>query len=512
MAKAQEHIGLGVLGAVIAGVALRIYFVIHAPLVTNDTLIYGDLAKNLLERHVYGFTVPGGVPRPTLIRVPGYPLFLAACFLLFGVGKYQAVLWVQLLIDLLTCCLMADLARRAWGSKAGVAALWLAMCCPFTANYVGAALTETLSLFCIAAAFYGLARWRAAGCGSGRWLWVVAGALAYAVLLRPEQGLLAAAVVPAMFWMAWFKTHSLHVPARHGAQRPLMADQSTTDQATSQDRTIGHFGPATRKFRSVAPVLAAAVCVVLPLVPWAIRNERVFHVFQPIAPRFANDPGEAIPLGFQRWYRTWAIEFASTENVYWNYDGSDISVADLPERAFDTQEQYERTAELLSAYDKDDNPTPELDLGFGQLARERIANDPARYYLALPVARLADMLLRPRTELMGTSLEWWKSTEDTSQRIFGAAYAGVNLGYLVLGGTGLALWWRGGQHRVLLVAMVAYVGLRCALLLTIDNSEPRYTLEFFPILWVLGAQFWRFRSSAQERRHDFSKTSDELPA
>ena len=443
------------LAALFVGVALRLYFVIKAPLMTNDTVLYGDLAKNLVERHVYGFTVADHAPRPTLIRVPGYPLFLASCFVIFGVGKYQAVLWVQLLIDLLSCCIIADLARRLWGVRASLAALWLAMICPFTSNYVGAALTETLSLFCIAVAFYSLERWREAGLGFGRWLWTLAAALAYALLLRPEQGLLAASVIPAMLWMAW----------------------------------------KAGRFKAVLPVLAAALCVMLPLVPWAIRNERTFHVFQPLAPRFANDPGEAVPLGFQRWYRTWAIEFASTENVYWNYDGSDINVADLPNRAFDTQDQYERTAALLRAYDRDDNPTAELDQGFEALARERIKADPVRYYLALPVARLTDMLLRPRTELMGTSLEWWKSTEDTSQRIFGLVYAAINLAYLVLGGIGLVLWSRAGEDRVLLVSTAVYVVLRCALLLTIDNSEPRYTLEFFPLLWLWAAAAFRIQAS-----------------
>jgi len=366
-----------------------------------------------------------------------------------------------------------------------MAALWLAMLCPFTANYVGAALTETLSLFCIAAAFYGMERWRTAGCGFGRWLWVVAAALAYAVLLRPEQGLLAAAVIPAMLWVpqVW--------PLRPGhsqRQDTLPPRELRRPEPSSQRRDLGHPEPATMGVRSraVVPVLLAAVCVVLPLVPWAIRNERVFHVFQPLAPRYANDPGETVPLGFQRWYRTWAIEFASTENVYWNYDGNDINIADLPNRAFDTQDEYERTATLLNEYDRNDNPTQALDRGFAALASERIARDPLRYYVALPAARLANMLLRPRTELMTTSLEWWKRKEDRSQRVFGALYAGVNLVYLVLGGVGLVIWWRAASDRALAASMVGYVVLRCALLLTIDNSEPRYTLEFFPMLWVWG--------------------------
>jgi hypothetical protein len=29
--------------------------------------------------------------------------------------------------------------------------------------------------------------------------------------------------------------------------------------------------------------------------------------------------------------------------------------------------------------------------------------------------------------------------------------------------------------------------LRCAVLLTLDNSEPRYTLEFFPVICVWAA-------------------------
>ena len=86
---------------------------------------------------------------------------------------------------------------------------------------------------------------------------------------------------------------------------------------------------------SALPVVAAALCAVLPLAPWTARNWHTFHVFQPLAPRYANDPGEMAPLGFARWYRTWAIEFASTDEVYWNLNGDRIDLAALPQRAFD---------------------------------------------------------------------------------------------------------------------------------------------------------------------------------
>ncbi len=57
---------------------------------------------------------------------------------------------------------------------------------------------------------------------------------------------------------------------------------------------------------------------------------------------------------------------------------------------------------------------------------------------------------------------------------------------MVLGARGFSRWKSLAPafafHAPLALAMAAYVALRCALLLTLDNSEDRYTLEFFPIL------------------------------
>lgn len=453
MAKPWAKTWVWVALALTGGLGLRLYFVLAPPRLSGDTLLYGDIARNLIQHHVYGFTVTGGAPRPTLIRVPGYPLFLTACFKVFGIERYQPVLYLQILFDLASCLLIGDLARRLFGRRAGMLALWTATLCPFTANYVGAALTETLTLFLIVAAFYGMERWRAAGLGYNRWLWMIAAALAYAALLRPEQGLLATAVIPAMFWMAW----------------------------------------RASRFCGLVPVVVSAVCVLLPLVPWTARNERTFHVFQPLAPRGANDPGERVPKGFQRWYRTWAIDYTSTEDVYWNYDGDDINIADMPNRAFSSQAEYERVEQLLNRYNADDRATPELDSAFNQLAEERIAADPVRYYVSLPVARFGNMLLRPRTELIGNGLEWWKFSYYGWQTVFAVFYAGLNLAYFVWAGTGLwRLWRRGfGEDAALLWSMIAYVALRSALLLTLDNSEPRYTLEFFPLLCIWGSSVLR---------------------
>src|SRR6202020_2817193 len=67
-------------------------------------------------------------------------------------------LWtLHALIDLGTCLLVARLATRVCGPRAGRLALLLAALCPFTANYAAAPLTETLSVFCVALGFLALA-------------------------------------------------------------------------------------------------------------------------------------------------------------------------------------------------------------------------------------------------------------------------------------------------------------------------------------------------------------------
>jgi 4-amino-4-deoxy-L-arabinose transferase-like glycosyltransferase len=447
-----RRVQMGLSAAALAlGLALRLWFISSDARIAGDTLIYGDIAKNWMEHGVYGFFQSATGPLPTLIRLPGYPIFLMGCFRLFGVDHYTAVMYVQAGIDLLTCLILSALAGRLFGRRAAIATLWLSALCPFTASYVAAGLTETLSLTCIALAFYALERWRVAGARWSGWIWIVSGALAYAVLLRPEQGMLAVALVPAMLWIA------LRPPERGSGWGAL-------------------------------PVLVAALCVVLPLAPWAVRNWRTFHVIQPLAPRNATDPGEDVPVGFQRWYRTWAIDFASTEEVYWNYDGTAVEIGDLPTRAFDSDDQYARTEALLEEYNQTNNATPALDARFAALARERIAANPLRYYVALPVARLLNMLFRPRVEMFPIPLEWWK-WQHPGKTVFAAAYAGLNLVYFALGNVGLWLWRRRGwgASPVLAWSMIGFVVMRCVLLLTLDNSEPRYTLELFPVILVWAA-------------------------
>jgi len=461
---------LGTGAALLAGVLLRLWFVIHMGRVAGDGLFYGEIAKTWLQKGVYGVTHGGPTSgsflvQPTLARLPGYPMFLAACFRLFGVENYRAVLYVQVAVDLVTCCLVSGLAGRLFGRRAWWAALWMAALCPFLANYTCTVLAETLVFATIALALYAFARWQDEVPGYNRWLWVVAAALTYSVLLRPEQGLLAAAVLPTML-------------------------------VRSMTSTGGH----ERTWHSVLPVFAAAFCVALPLLVWTARNELVFHVFQPLSPRDASDPGEVALHGFGHWYGSWAIDFAATDEVCWPMDGDRIEYANLPPRAFAaatpaaSQEMRQRTAALLDDYNATLILTPALDKRFAALGDELIHAHPVQYYFGLHLARMLDMALRPRTEMMPVADEWWRWREHREQSAFALSYATLNLAFFVLAFAGFYVWKRNGwmsvdktgqrSYRELAWAMAASVFLRVTLLLFIDNSEPRYTLEFFPIFFV----------------------------
>jgi 4-amino-4-deoxy-L-arabinose transferase-like glycosyltransferase len=447
MEKRRARYGWG--AALVAGALLRLLFFHLRPTVAGDALMYGDLAHNMVAHHVYGFS--GAVIQSTLIRLPGYPLFLAACFAVFGTGNYRAVVVVQMLVDLAGCALLGILAGRLAGRRAGLAAVWLAAVCPFTANYSVVVLAETLSVFCVVVAFFALERWVALGRAWG-WVLAVGCAMAAAVLLRPDQGILAAAILPVLLWlgMRW--------------------------------RDVG-FG------RRVAPAVVAALLVVLPLSLWTARNWRVFHVFQPLAPRYANDPDEAVPLGFQRWFRTWAVDYKATYDIYWNYDDTRMRVEDLPARAFDNAQQKEKTQALFARYNKVVSATPEFDAAFAQLAAERIADHPLRYYVVLPVAREADMWLRPRFELTTMPVDWWNFDRHPMRSAEELGYALLNAAYLLLAVVGFVIWRRRGWdgRGAIAYAMLGFVALRCVLLLTLDNSEPRYTLECFPVVILLGS-------------------------
>ena len=475
---------------IVIALSFRLFIALRLPNdEPDDGRVYAQIARNMLEQHVY--SIESQAPyTPTLIRLPGYPLFIAAIYSIFGHGNNTAVRVVQAVLDTITCVLVAWVVF-AWSRKRGAAmiALALAAVCPFTAIYVATILTEVPTNFLAVAmvltatfAFKATVRKRAL-----LW-WIVTGLLAgTAVFFRPDSGLFAAAI---------------------GLTLMLSS---------------------LRKFREAtlyAAVFSIAFCLVL--VPWTIRNRRLFHVFQPLAPAHAEMPGEFVPRGYLLWVRTWLDDQRYVSPALWAMDTRQIHVEDFPARAFDSKEERDRVAALFEKYnhpdsdeaeqaddqsndssgDEEDEPeeepepeehpepadsnvemTPEIDAGFAQIGQERVAHSRLRYYVVLPMKRAMTLWFDTHSQYYpfnGELLPLEDLDHDIHQQYWLPLFAGLTGIYTLLGVIGGWLLWRSGDRRWLLLAALM-IFLRLGFFATLENPEPRYTVELFPFLILIAA-------------------------
>ena len=435
---------------------MRLLFIYFPRPVDDDFVDYLQMGHNLLHSGVYGMG-SGGDMFASMYRLPGYPIFLAVFELLFARlwpnTWLNAVFLAQTAIDIASGLLLAAFARRFLSQRAAEVALALAMLCPFTAVYAAIAMTECLSVFAIALGIYATGRALAAessGRRDLRALLLAGAASALAMLLRPDGVVLTAAIALALFFYT--------VRVRAAAQPPRLA---------------------FRRGLATASIFCAAA--LLPLVPWTVRNWADFHVFQPLAPRYA-DPGELDIAGACRWLRTWTVDFASTANVCWNFPGDTVNPADLPPRAFDSPLQRQQTLALLAEYNQIRALNPQLVDRFAALADQRIHDNPFRYYVTLPLLRDADMLFRPRTIEYGLDVFWWRWSQHPADSAWAFLLGLVNLFYVAA-----AAWAFLRRRAPWPVLLGAYLVLRFVVIAAMENPEPRYTVECFPIFFVAAA-------------------------
>ena len=465
--------------ALAAGLCLRLFFVLKYPMVSADTVLYEQMAGNWLQHHVYAMTVDGAVV-PVDLRMPGYPAFLAIIYAITGRTGPEArvyVMMAQAAVDLFACLVIAELAAllallrpnpASW-KRVFIVTLWLAVLCPFTANYAAVPLTEVFAGFFTAAAFVSLIVLIWDACGGGASLfragWFARHAesifaltsgflIGMATLFRPES--------PLLLVVAWI--------------------------------VIGFIWLRKQRFLFCLQLLVlSAVGCALPLVPWAVRNAVTLHEVQFLAPKNSNLPGELVPYGFMAWEKTWLFRVKDCYLVSWKLNGEVINLEDIPARAFDTAEEKDRVAAILEQYNNDVTLSSEEDAAFGQLARERTARRPLRTYLWLPVARAFTIWFTPRIELLPFSGQvfplrqaWQEDPIDQS----------VTVGFFLLNAlyVALAVWgaWRISREspslRLAVALLFGYILLRTAFLTTLETPEPRYVLVCFPAILALAAQ------------------------
>jgi hypothetical protein len=446
--------------AVCVGLGLRLVFVLNFPATdTGDGPFYIQLAWNWLKKGIYGIPIDG-VLTPVDMRVPGYPAFLATIFGFAGKSQ-RAVMLAQVVVDLATCLLIALiaalLARPGSKQRVGVAALWMAVLCPFTANYTAVVLTETLVTFLTALVLLVLLETeisqRAAVKASGPTSWVVwlsAGIIAgFGALVRPETPLVLAAAGVVLI-AKWWRPRDWRKLVRAGA------------------------------------LMAAGLA--LTLGPWAARNWRTLHELQFLAPRYSQLPGEVVPRGFTAWTNTWMWRMRDVYLVPWNLNDAEIPLETIPSSAFDSQEERDRVAAMLDEYNDTLTETNEMDDQFGEIARERTERHPLRTYLKIPALRSLTLWFTPRTELLPLAGHlfpvWQEWDEDRPDFLTTLLLATINAAFVGLAVIGACRAWRRPGVAFLLV----FVALRTVFFAYFaDTPEPRYVLECFPAVIALGA-------------------------
>ncbi|MBI3663546.1 MAG: hypothetical protein HY234_10935 [Acidobacteria bacterium] len=466
------------LGAVLTGLALRLFFVWRFPAVAGDTGVYEELARNWLDHGIYGLWLNGQLT-PVDLRAPGYPAFLAAIFATFGRARI-AVMLVQVLVDLGTCLLTG--AVTAWlapvtsRARAVAAAVWLAALCPFVANYAAVPLTEVLATFLTAAALLVL---------------LVAVGRHASALPHGGQG---AAVSPLRLYFFGGLIVGLGTLVR--PETPLLL------ASVGFVLCIRWRQPADWP-RLIRAGVFMALGLALPLLPWGARNYLTLGRAQFLAPRYAELPGEFVPHGFNAWTKTWVVRFRDVYLVPWKLDDEPINIDDINPAAFDSPDERARVAAILERYNEDTTLTPALDAEFAQLARERAARHPLRTWLWIPLERAVTLWFTPRIELLPFSghlsplaRKWEEDPLDFTVTLgFGL------LNFLVAGLALAGAWkmWRLFPQRsdpqtparlLGLCLIVAFALVRTVFLTQIETPEPRYVVVCFPALLALAAQLW----------------------
>jgi hypothetical protein len=457
--------------AMLVGLALRLFFIWRFPFAAGDTPYYEELARNWFYHGVYGFFSHGQL-LPSDVRMPGYPGFLAIIYSMAGPGR-NAILVAQAFVDLATCILAACIAARLADkvseprrSRITIAALWLAVLCPFTAHYSAALLTEVLTTFLTTLGIFiflhpsayqlDLLRTNSDVLRSTR-IWFLGGlVVGLGTLVRPETPLLLVTVV-FVFWLRWWR-------------RP----------------NRGKLALAT---------LCMTVGLLVPLVPWAARNGYALGRIQFLAPRYAETYGDVMPTGFYAWTKTWMFRFRDAYLFTWKLPSDPISLDDVPAYAFDAPEERARVASLLERYNREHGMALQTDREFDKLARERTLRHPIRTYMWIPTERAAAMWFTPRIALFPYSGKLWPLRESWHQNPTDfevtLLFALLNVLYVGLALAG-ATHWRESPGIALIVAFIV---IRTACLTQLQTCEPRYVLECVPAMLALGAQAWRSHRS-----------------
>jgi 4-amino-4-deoxy-L-arabinose transferase-like glycosyltransferase len=430
----------------------RLGLVIRFPHAAVDEIRYTAPAVNMLAGR--GFSANVSEPYlPTEHTMPLYPLLIAAVYAVFGENN-SVVRIAQSAIDVLTCLLVAfisfNLAPPWLKRPAAIVSLiiygYLSWFTVFWTRYI---LTETLAMFLTMLAI-AMSIWAARG---GRWRWLAVGAACgLAILTRADSLLLVFAFVLVLVFQ-------------------IARQRSAT---------------------SVINLLLFCLAIPLVLAPWIARNFMAFGKFQPLYKSLLyNSPGkprdEYVPRGYILWIQTWMTDESnySASALVFHPGNRDFDPRQLPHKMFDSAEEREEVYRLIDRYNQTGEMTPELSDRFRELANERIKRAPLRFYLWLPLKRIASM---------------WLTGFVTTNRLHMLVRILLVLPILIGGVLGFAIWARSWP----LVTLLALTILIRTVFFSFLMGEARLIVEAYPPMiaacGLTGAALWGYLNRVLKKR------------
>ncbi|HYX42724.1 MAG TPA: hypothetical protein VE821_13550, partial [Pyrinomonadaceae bacterium] len=179
----------------------------------------------------------------------------------------------------------------------------------------------------------------------------------------------------------------------------------------------------------------------------------------------------------------------ATENDNEQADNNEDQSSDEDEQPSDEADEQSDEAEQTAHADVE--MTPAIDAGFAEIARARIQRAPLRFYLWLPLKRASTLWFDTHSQYYPFGGELFPLNEldyTKHQQIWLPLFALLTWVYTLLGLAGAWFLWRdkagAGWRWVLLATLLTLP--RLIFLSTLENPEPRYVVEIFPMLAVLG--------------------------
>jgi 4-amino-4-deoxy-L-arabinose transferase-like glycosyltransferase len=442
--KTLSNYLLPVLIILFLSLTFRVVLAVRYPAPAGDETRYTTPAINMLAGR--GFSNDVSPPYgPTEHVVPLYPLFIAAVYVIFGENN-SAVRIAQGAVDLLTGLLVAfiafNFAPAPWRGRAAIVSLTIYGCLSwFTVHWSRYILAETLALFftslTIAVSI--------AAIHKRRWLWLVVGAICgLALLTRADSVLLVSAFVLFLVFELW-----------------------------------------RRRSHAATSLLLFTLGIVIVLAPWIVRNYGAFGRFQPLASEYGFARGGFMPTGYLWWIRTWMTNetYANAFRPAFVPSDRSFNPRELPDSIFDSAEERGQVVQLLEGCQQSGQFTPETSDRFRAIGNERIKRAPFRFFVWLPIKRVASVWL--------TGF----STNNRPHRLLRILFV---LPILIGGVLGFAFFSRNQPVAQLLLLVIL---TRTIFLAYHYNLEARYIVEAYPAmiaacgvsiaaLWLYCRQSW----------------------